>query len=454
MTLLRELFAMTPTGLLDGATSLRKRAFERQEQEGGRLPSSRALRRLAFLGFALTLTLVLAAPSTARPGGKLVPASGALLGAWVKTSTSWSQQGVTDFEAMIGRKLDIDHRYYGWTHTFPSTNEHWDLANGRIPMITWEPHGTTLDQIRYGKYDSMIRARAVGLRDLGKPLFLRFAYEMNGNWFSWDGYHNNDPGKTNGPAKFVSAWRHVHGIFSAAGASNVVWVWCPNDDSVPHDAWNDVRNYYPGDAYVDWVCLDGYNWGTTQWWSRWRSLASIVGSFYSTYANTKPIMVGETASTEIGGDKAQWIRDARAALKSQFPSIAAFVWFHERKETDWRVNSSSGALSAFRELALDPYFTTRLPVNTSRPTISGSAYVGSKLYAGAGTWSGLTPMTFSYQWRRCDSVGDNCYSISGAVSSSYVLSSSDRGHTIRVRVTAKNAVGEARATSTKTSVVK
>ncbi|MCA1706616.1 MAG: hypothetical protein LC808_26475 [Actinobacteria bacterium] len=409
---------------------------------------------LVVVAFAALSVLVAAPCAAARPGGKLVPASGALLGAWVKTSTSWTQQGVRDVEAMIGRRLDIDHRYYGWSTAFPSGDETWDLSKGRIPMITWEPWGTTLDQIRYGKYDSMLRDRANASKNLGKQFFLRFAYEMNGNWFPWDGYHNNDPGKTNGPAKFISAWRHVHDIFTNAGATNVVWVWCPNDDSVPHYAWNDLQNYYPGDAYVDWVCLDGYNWGTTQWWSHWRSLATIVSSFYSMYASKKPIMVGETASTEVGGNKAQWIRDAENALKSQFPSIAAFLWFDQSKETDWRINSSSTALSAFKELANDRYFKTRSPVNTSRPTISGSASVGSSLSASNGVWAGLLPMTFTYQWRRCDSLGSNCYAISGATASRYVLTSSDRNHTLRVTVTATNIAGQAAATSASTSVVR
>ena len=313
-------------------------------------------RRVALLAAALLLSLVVATPAGARPSGKLVPPSGALLGAWVKPSSGWSRASLVEFEAMIGRKLDIDHRYYGWHESFPYSSDSWDFANGRIPMITW--NATGLDGIRSGRYDGLVRSRAAGLKGLGRPLFLRFAPEMNGNWMPWDGYHNNDPGQTNGPAKFVQAWRRIHDIFGSVGASNVVWVWCPNWESVPHTAWNDVRNYYPGDAYVDWVCLDAYNWGTMEWWSRWTSLASMIAPIYRLYGDRKPIMVGETASTEAGGNKGQWIREAENAIKNRFPAVAALVWFNEVKETDWRVNSSSQALAGFQALAHDPYFAT------------------------------------------------------------------------------------------------
>src|SRR5712692_9724060 len=93
------------------------------------------------------------------------------------------------------------------------------------------------------------------------------------------------------------------------------------------------------------------------------------------------------------------------------------------------------------------------PVNTSPPTISGSAGVGQALTAANGTWSGATPMSFAYQWRRCDQNGANCADISGANSQSYTLVSVDQGNTLRVVVTAKNSAGSSPATSVPTAVV-
>ena len=81
------------------------------------------------------------------------------------------------------------------------------------------------------------------------------------------------------------------------------------------------------------------------------------------------------------------------------------------------------------------------PSNSSLPSISGTAQEGSTLTANPGNWNGSTPITFQYQWRRCDSSGNNCSNISGQTASTYVLVSADDGNTVRVRVTASNANG-------------
>jgi hypothetical protein len=94
------------------------------------------------------------------------------------------------------------------------------------------------------------------------------------------------------------------------------------------------------------------------------------------------------------------------------------------------------------------------PINTSAPTISGTAREGATLTANEGVWSGTTPMTFAYQWLRCGRSGGSCTSIAGATSKTYLLTGSDVGSKIRVRVTATNAAGSGSATSEPTPVVK
>lgn len=286
----------------------------------------------------------------------LVPASGALFGAYASPEAGgWKPENVTRFESQLGRRLDVDHRYYSWTTSFPTAVERWDIDNGRVPLITWEPWETTLDAIVRGMYDPMIRERARAMRSFGSPIFLRWAHEMNGDWYPWDGYHNNTPGTTDGPTKYTMAWRRIHDIFSSAGATNVVWVWCPNRMSFPTEPWNDFRNYYPGRAYVDWVCIDGYN----RYVDDWKSFSEIFRPVYSAYAGKKPIMIAETASIEgvTAAAKARWIRNAQSAVKASFPAIKAFLWFHIRKDGyDWRANSSERSFAAFKTLARDAYF--------------------------------------------------------------------------------------------------
>ncbi|MFN2543894.1 MAG: glycoside hydrolase family 26 protein, partial [Actinomycetota bacterium] len=233
------------------------------------------------------------AGTSGRIRGPLVPAGGALLGTTVGPPGFHPSLG--ELEGAIGRKFAIVQHYYGWTEEFPGSLEQSDLQGGRVPMIGWV--SAPLDQVLSGSDDAMIRDRADGLKALGHQVFLRWGYEMNGTWFPWAG----------SPDKFVAAWKHIHDIFTGEGANNVVWVWAPNWEDRPGKAWNHWTNYYPGNAYVDWVGIDGFNWGATQGWSHWTDIEDMLPGLYQDYHRRKPIMVAETASVEQGGDKAQWI---------------------------------------------------------------------------------------------------------------------------------------------------
>ena len=282
--------------------------------------------------------------TTSATGGNalLVPASGALLGVYTPAQ---SESELESKESQIGRKFAIHLGYFDWSLDYTSFART-DIAAGRIPYVTVEPWNTTLDAISSGSQDTTIQSRATGIKGLNGKVLLRFAHEMNGNWYPWDGFHNG--ASDSAPPKYIAAYRHVHDVFAAAGVTNVLWVFCPNVDSVPSDSWNQWANYYPGDTYVDWMGYDAYNWGTD-------TFASMTSRIYSGLAaKNKPIMLGETSTMDV--EKATWINAIIPAMKSQFPMLRALVWFDINKENNWLYDSSTASLSAFVAMANDPYF--------------------------------------------------------------------------------------------------
>jgi hypothetical protein len=92
------------------------------------------------------------------------------------------------------------------------------------------------------------------------------------------------------------------------------------------------------------------------------------------------------------------------------------------------------------------------PVNSVRPSVSGSAVVGQTLTVSRGTWS-PTPTSFSYQWQRCSSAGEDCLNVAGATASAYGVRSADVGHRMRALVTAHTATGRSTATSSNSAIV-
>jgi hypothetical protein len=93
------------------------------------------------------------------------------------------------------------------------------------------------------------------------------------------------------------------------------------------------------------------------------------------------------------------------------------------------------------------------PVSSKPPTISGTPVVGNVLTANNGTWVGATPITYAYQWQRCDAAGNACNSVLGANQSTYHVASSDVSRTMRVTVTATNSKGATQALSDATTAV-
>lgn len=312
--------------------------------------------RRASTVLVLCVSLVAASPAataaTARPQTLLAPPSGSLFGASVQQESGQTRQAAyADLERRLGRKLGIAHKFYNWNAVFPTADERWNLSNGNTPMISW--HGTKVSYINSGSQDALIRARADGVKALGKPVFIRWFWEMD---------HSAAATTVISPADFNAAWRRIRNIFKARGATNVAWVWCPTAYGFTTGR---AQTFYPGDANVDWTCADGYNWAPALEGSPWRSFEAIFASYYSwAAARPKPMMIGETGALErLAYEKSNWINATRNTVKYKYGRIAAFVWFDAKVRSydsallfDWRLDSSWSSFNAVKAMGSDPYF--------------------------------------------------------------------------------------------------
>jgi len=208
---------------------------------------------------------------------------------------------------------------------------------GGVPVISWEPWskpvGGVVDpyQAKYrvaaiaaGRYDDYIRSWARGAAAYGGPLMIRFMHEMNGTWYPWSltatGENAND---------FIRAWRRAHRIFEAEGATNVSWIWAINVfyDGMPAANQN-LDRYYPGDEYVDWVAMSGYNWGTSSPFSHWRYVDEIFRPTYRAVLHfRKPVLIAEIATVTLGGNATRWVSRTLTGLRLRYPQVKAVIWF-------------------------------------------------------------------------------------------------------------------------------
>ena len=306
---------------------------------------------------------------TPHPTATPVPITGSFaLGIW--SGQPWEPSRLDDGISLIGRRPAIFMTYQDWGHrpaSYLAGDAKTIASRGASWVVTWEPfdyNGSgcqssySLSSIASGAHDAFITGWAKAAAAWGGTIYLRFMHEMNGSWYPWgvDGGHCG-----NTASAFVAAWRHTHDLFGAAGARNVKWVWSPN---VRYGSLYPFANLYPGSAYVDWIGLDGYNWGgQVGGHPGWQSLRSIFQATYTQVVGYgKPIMIAETASAQAGGDKAAWIRTSYLSdIPTYLPRVRAVIYFNQRAETDFQLDSSPASLTAFREVAASAAWQGRIP---------------------------------------------------------------------------------------------
>ena len=200
-------------------------------------------------------------------------------------------------------------------------------------QLAWNTYTTYRDMSQYETY---IRSTASYLNDLDIPVFVRYGSEMN----IAEGMGN--------AAQYVSNYRYVADILREE-APNVALVWSPNDVT---EAGRNLHDYYPGDAYVDWVGLSTYTYyyfgDQVDWGSQQEDIdnrfftgananpLSKVAEVIEAYGDRKPIMISESGvshySKVAGESMPKW---AMLQLARQYefmpliyPQVKAMFYFN------------------------------------------------------------------------------------------------------------------------------
>jgi hypothetical protein len=303
-------------------------------------------------------------PAVDDNGPVPVPASGAYFGTWrgpgPGRSTS-SAQNLADAEDDVGRQYAIDRRFYRWGTDLPTEYDRDTADAGRIPMISLRSRDHDTDEyipwadIAAGGQDEYIEHIARNFEEWDQPMF-----------FIFDAEPESQLEQSGSPEDFVAAWRHIAAKFDDAGADRVSFMFTTTAYSFTPESGQaeEVASMYPGDDVVDWIASDPYNFFKD---GDWIPLSDEIQPWYVWATGnhpSKPLAFSEWGSKEDPDDpnrKAAWFHEALDSLRTQYPGVKAVVYFDERKEergtvNDWRIDTSSESLAAFKAIAADPYF--------------------------------------------------------------------------------------------------
>jgi beta-mannanase len=385
--------------------------------------------------FILLAVLTACPVESATPCPRLeIPDHGAYTGAYCdfgEGEDAVTYEALENFQRLTGKPMAIVAFGSFWGRgKFPSEQVELVRGYGAVPLLFWSPWDEPYDEKRgpdkfsltaiiAGKWDDYIDRWADEAAKVPGQFFVSFACEMNGTWFPWSGWYYGkgprdpvkpkkegdkanttgavakltglddspetswfgkgdirNPSTWEGPETFKKAWRHVVDRVRARGATNVLWVFQPNNYSDPpgYISWNQPAAYYPGAKYVDWLGLSVYGKQTNnQEDDQWCGFMKLLEWPYAEMCAIdpdKPIMLAEWGVAEShlpGEDKGSWITEALGEMsnRTKYPRLKAAVFWHERWQnndgsfSNLRVNSSRASLKAYCEGISNPFWIGR-----------------------------------------------------------------------------------------------
>lgn len=301
------------------------------------------------------------------------------------TQGNISANEVAYFENLAGRKIVWLNFQNDWFNgiKFPteSVKNIWNA--GAIPSIRMLPWSTydkydmtySLRKIVEGKFDKELRQWAKDLKKTEIPVLIGFAGEPNGDWFPWSGAMNGggtttgygDKSLADGPELYRDAYRYIIDLFRDEGANKVTWIFHVNSVGAPNEPWNDIKNYYPGDDYIDWIGISAY--GAQRWGESYQRFVDIMQPGYDALLNLtaaeKPIAILEFGVADYlpNVNKALWIQSALYTVQQpEFSRIKAIGWWHstwinhDGTMSAIQIDSSPESLRFYKEAITQPGF--------------------------------------------------------------------------------------------------
>ena len=306
------------------------------------------------------------APSAGFGGPVAAPSHGLYLGLFDNAAgqNGTAHGGIGTYDQQVSLEgehhfqVAIDLQYTSWATPLVTPTVTKDLQTGRIPLISWEC-GPTDARVASGAEDAVLISDAKSVAALGKPLMIRWFWEME-----FTGSNGGQQGQRaaaclggEGSGGYVQAWRHIVNVFRANGATNVAWVFCPGQDAYSPGAAARGRaaaEYYPGNQYVDWIAEDAYSRAKPV------ALTTLVAGMYRQYGNSgKPLVVCETGAE--GAYQPRFISGI-ADLPSQYPNLKAVVYFNSHGPLGTYVMTGA-AVSEFARLSADANIIAAPPAN-------------------------------------------------------------------------------------------
>lgn len=306
-----------------------------------------------FAGVNLYLKQVQGEVSTTTTLLKEVKINSILSGVFAPEQTNGlsSMKLVDEYQKKSHSHFDIISFYIPWgeqENCFVSKPQMDSVyQNHSIPMISWEPwqslfqEGNTFHEkkvfqhIVSGKFDTYIETFALQMKQLDRPVFLRFAHEMDNPFYPWSAKGENSP------EDFKNAWRYLVQKFKKLQVNNVIWVWNPWKATA-------IKTYFPDKEYVDWIGITALNYGDYNPPKRSYSFQEIYQPFQqdSILKSNIPVMITEMASLN---NQEIWLKKAIEDIKTKFPAIKAYVLFNSGLDKnlpdgsvgllDWRVKN-------------------------------------------------------------------------------------------------------------------